>query len=60
MTDECPLCCAEEGMGLDIRCTGSGSKTAVFIFDEQLADQGLAKTVLMLARTIETARYYLL
>lgn len=44
MTNESPLGSTEEGVAFDVTSAGSRSKTSILVFDEQFADQGLAKT----------------
>lgn len=44
MAQECPLRCAEEWMRLYIRGTGAGTKATELIFDEEFANERLAKT----------------
>lgn len=43
MANKSPLGRPEEGMCLDIRCTGTSSKALGLVLDQQLADQRLAK-----------------
>jgi len=54
MPNECPLGGAEEGMSLDIRCSCSSAKSAVFILDKKLSDERFAQTIVMLARGTKT------
>lgn len=49
MSDQSPLCSAEEGVSLDVRGTSSCSKSAVLVLDEQLSNQRFAQTSSMLA-----------
>lgn len=43
MPQQGPLCSAEERMGFNVRRAGAGTNAAKFVFDEKLADEGLAK-----------------
>lgn len=49
MAKERPLGGAEEGVALDVRGTGAGAETAVFVFGEEFADEGFAVAFHMLA-----------
>jgi hypothetical protein len=49
VSDQGPLCSAEEGVSLDVRGTSSCSKSAVLVLDEQLSNQRFAQTSSMLA-----------
>lgn len=43
VADKSPLCGAEEGMSLDIGGTSAGTKSAVLVLDQQLANQRFTK-----------------
>lgn len=43
MADQGPLGGAEEGVRLDVGGAGAGAEAAVLVFDEELADEGLAE-----------------
>lgn len=43
MSQQGPLCSAEERMGFHIRRAGAGTNAAKFVFDEKFADEGLAQ-----------------
>ena len=45
MAEEGPLGGAEEGVGFDVRGAGAGADAALFVFDEEFADKGLAEAV---------------
>lgn len=53
MSNESPLSGAEEGMSLNIRSSSSSAKSAIFILDKKLSNQGFAQTVVMLASGTE-------
>lgn len=56
MPDQSPLSGAEEWVAFDIGCACAGSETTVFILDEEFADKGFTKTVVILAK--ETKHSY--
>ena len=43
MPQEGPLCCAEEGVGLDVRGASAGTDAAEFVFYEKFANEGFAE-----------------
>lgn len=49
MSDESPLCGAEEWMDFNVGGASSCAQSSVLVLDKQLPNQGLAKTVRLLA-----------
>lgn len=39
MANQSPLGGAEEGMGLDVRCAGAGTKSSILVLDQKLPDE---------------------
>lgn len=51
VSNQSPLGSSEEGMHLDIRSSSASAQATVLIFDEQLANQGLAETRRLLTKS---------
>lgn len=39
MANQGPLSGSEEGVGLDVRCTGAGTKSSILVLDQKLPDE---------------------
>lgn len=39
MANQGPLSCTEEGVGLDVRCAGAGTKSSILVLDQKLPDE---------------------
>jgi hypothetical protein len=47
VSDQSPLSGSKEGVAFDVRCACAGSKSAVFVFNEQFSYKGFAETVVI-------------
>jgi len=54
MPQEGPGCCAEEGVGLDVRGASARAEATQLVFDEQFTDQGFAKAVMVIRMAINS------